>query len=57
MPKLLDKAVEWAKQNKKNRFTKADTEAFLIDTETSLSRENYDLLYSKINTQLKKIRF
>ncbi len=54
MPKLLDKAVEWAKQNKKNRFTKADTEAFLTDTETSLSRENYDLLYSKINTELKK---
>ena len=57
MPKLLDKAVEWAKQYQKNRFTKADTEAFLIDTETSLSRENYDLLYSKINTQLKKTRF
>ncbi len=54
MPELLRKAVEWAKQNKKNRFTKADTEAFLTDTETSLSRENYDLLYSKINTELKK---
>ena len=57
MPKLLDKAVEWAKQNKKNRFTKADTEAFLTDTETSLSRENADMLYSKINSELKKTRF
>ena len=57
MPKLLDKAVEWAKQNKKNRFTKADTETFLTDTETSLSRENADMLYSKINSELKKTRF
>ena len=44
-------------ENKKNRIAKADTETFLTDTETSLSRENADMLYSKINSELKKTRF
>jgi hypothetical protein len=54
MPKLFYKAVEWARENKKSRFTKSDLEAFLSETETRLSKANADMLYSKVNTELKK---
>ena len=57
IPKLVEKAVEWSKQNQKDRFTKSNTQAFLSETETSLAQNNIDILYAKVSAALKKTRF
>ena len=54
LPQLIKKCVEWAKQNGFNKLTRGNLSAFLLEEESRMSGQSQDILYTKVNFELKK---
>ncbi len=54
LDQLVEEAVNSAKSQGLNRFTKADTKAYLMEREIDILRNTEDLFYTKVNQELRK---
>ncbi len=53
IPKLLEQCIQWCNKNNIKKATQGDIGAFLVDNETSLSRDGQRKLWQKVNVMLK----
>ncbi len=54
IPPLTKECVEWAKQNGFNKLTRANLNAFLSEKDQKISSHSQDILYTRVNSELKK---
>lgn len=51
---IIEDCLKWAKENGATKLTKSDVNAYVMDSEKSLTQASKDILYSKVNMRLKK---
>ena len=54
LPQLINECAEWARQNGFNKLTRGNLSAFLQEKEKRMSGQSQDVLYTKVNFELKK---
>ena len=54
LPNLLKDCLEWARKEELKKINMSNLNAFLSERGISLNKTNFDILYNKINLELKK---
>ena len=57
LPQIIEDCISWAKENRFNKLTRANMQAFLLEKRLDITYFTQDALYVRVNFELKKKKY